>query len=418
MWAALKPVMRVAFMALTEYKCQHAKPGRHADGGNLYLQVRGRDAKAWLYRYRDPYGKDRALGLGQYPAVNLEEARAKALELTRQRAQGVDPMDSRRAQEVANAATGGGKQTFRTVAESFIKMKTPEWSNAKHAQQWTNTLTAYAFPTIGDLPIEAITTQHVLSILQPIWTTKLETGRRLQQRIALVLGYAIAKHLRPGPNPGGWKGNLEFTLTSHKKMKAKNPEIVQHHEALPWAEMGAFMADLRTREAQSARALEFCILTCARTANVLDVEWAEIDADEAVWTIPAAKMKGRREHRVPLSRQALDVLEAQRGVDERLVFASKSKPLSNMAMLALLARMGREGLTVHGFRSSFRDWIAEATELDPVAAEIALAHAVGDATERAYQRGDLYDKRADMMQQWATYCATPPKVTKLRKRTA
>jgi integrase len=411
-------------MALTENKCARAKPGRHADGGNnLYLQVRAGNAKSWLYRYRDTLGADRSMGLGAWPVVSLDEAREKALALTRQREQGIDPLDARRAQKVAEASSGTGRQTFRSVAERFIEMKSPEWSSPKHRQQWTNTLTAYAYPAIGDLPVEAITTQHVLSVLQPLWTTKLETARRLQQRLGLVLGYAIAKQLRAAPNPGAWKGNLEFALASHKKMKAKNPDAVKHHEALPWPEMPEFMAELRTREAQSARMLELTILTCARTNNILEAEWGEIDFNEATWTIPAAKMKGRKEHRVPLSRQALAVLEAQRGIDERLVFATKGKSLSNMAMLTLLERMGHDGLTVHGFRSSFRDWVSESTDLDPVsadpvAAEVALAHVQGDATERAYQRGDMFAKRERQMQAWADYCTTPPKVTKLRRRTA
>ncbi|WP_429250387.1 tyrosine-type recombinase/integrase [Paraburkholderia sp. GAS333] len=325
---------------------------------------------------------------------------------------------------MAEAAMGGRKHTFRTVAEAFIRMKSPEWSNDKHAQQWTNTLATYAFPKLGDLPIESIDSQHVLSVLQPVWTTKLETARRLQQRVALVMGYAIASRLREGPNPGTWKGNLEFALTSHKKMKAKNPDVVKHHEAWPWAEMGAFVAELHTRVAQSARALEFTIYTCARTNNIIEAEWSEIDLDAAVWTIPAAKMKARKEHRVPLSRQALTVLKGQRGVDERYVFATaKCKPLSNMAMLTLLERMGHVGLTVHGFRSSFRDWVSESTDIDPisadpVAAEVALAHVQGDATERAYQRGDMFAKRVKQMQTWGDYCATPPKVAKLRRKVA
>lgn len=402
---------------LTEYKCRTAKPGRHGDGDGLYLQVRTREAKSWLYRYRDGFGKDRAMGVGAYPLVGLEEARAKVLEIARQRGQGIDPLDSRRAQQVAEVALGMDRRTFRAVAEKLIELKRPEWSNDKHAKQWTATLQTYAYPFIGELPVEAIDTHHMLAVLQPIWLTKPETARRMQQRLNLVMGYAVAHKLHPGPNPAVWKGGLDLLLTSHLRMKRANPDAVKHHEALPWAEMGAFMRDLCERGAQSARMLEFTIYTCSRTANVIECEWSEIDFDAAAWTVPAAKMKGRRDHRVPLSRQALAVLEKQRGVDERYVFATKRKPLSNMAMLTLLQRMGRDDLTVHGFRSTFRDWVGEATELDPVAAEIALAHTVGDATERAYARGDLFEKRVAMMQAWADYCMTPPKVTKLRKRT-
>ncbi|WP_429474235.1 tyrosine-type recombinase/integrase [Paraburkholderia atlantica] len=407
---------------LTEYKCAHAKAGRHGDGDGLYLQVRARDARSWVYRYRDGFGKDREMGLGKYPVVSLAEARDAALAASRLRAQGIDPLDNRRAQEVADAAVGLEKKTFRAVAAKLIDLKRPEWSNDKHAKQWESTLETYAYPHIGDLPVEVIDTHHTLACLQPIWLTKTETARRLQQRLALIMGYAVAHKLHPGPNPAVWKGGLDLLLTSHRRMKQANPDAVKHHAALPWSEMATFMQDLRAREAQSARMLEFTIYTCARTNNVVEAEWSEIDFDAAVWTIPGSKMKARKDHRVPLSRQALAVLEGQRGIDDRLVFAAaKDTALSNMAMLTLLERMKRDDLTVHGFRSSFRDWVSESTDLDPVvadpvAAEVALAHAVGDATERAYARGDMFAKRARQMQAWADYCSTPPKVTKLPRR--
>lgn len=411
----------MAMNRLTEYKCETAKQGRHGDGLGLYLQVRGPLAKAWLYRYKDVSGKERFMGLGSYPVISLDAARDRVLALRRKRGEGIDPLDDKRAHQAAQKALAMKRKTFRECAERVIEIKKPEWANAKHAQQWENTLATYAYPTIGDLDISMIDSHHVVGVLRPIWTAKPETARRLQQRLAAVLNWAIASRLRAEPNPARMVGNLDAMLSSHKEIRRKNPEkAVRNHPALPYAEIHEFIQQVREREATAARCLEFTILTCVRTANSIGVEWSEIDSERALWTIPASKMKGKREHVIPLSKQALAIIEGQRGKDDVYVFPSAiNRPLSNMSMLQLLGRMKRDDLTVHGFRSTFRDWVGEETIFDGDAAELVLAHTIDSKTEAAYRRGDMLKKRRQMMAAWADYIDTKPhvaSVTRLRSQ--
>jgi integrase len=388
-----------------------AKPGRHGDGHNLYLQVRGPLARSWLYRYRDASGMDRTLGLGNWPVVSLDAARAAALDYARLRKEGRDPLAEKRAQEARADALDAA--TFRQAAAKVIELKRPEWVSSKHAQQWENSLSTYVFPRLGDLDLRLIDTNHVVDVLAPIWTKKIETARRVQNRIAAILAWGISKGLRDGPNPADME-RLKDLLASQKKVQQKNVDkAVKHHAALPYREAHGFILELRDRDALAARCLEFCVLTSVRTANAISAKWADIDLQHAVWTIPAADMKakGKGDHVVPLSKQAVALLNGLRGLDEVYVFPSPTpgKPLSNMAMLRLIDRMGRKGeLTTHGFRSTFLDWVREETNHDPDAARLQLAHTIDDKTGAAYRRGNMYRKRALLVQEWADYIDAGP----------
>jgi integrase len=401
---------------------RRAKPGRYGDGGGLYLLVRSPEAKFWLFRYTMPGAKMRELGLGRAGigagAVSLAEARGRASNLYRLVKAGVDPLAKREADAASAAAEAAAAQirskTFRDVAEMFLASHEAGWRNPKHRQQWRNTLDTYTHPHMGAVPVTEVATAHVMSALEPIWTAKPETASRVRGRIEAVLDYAAAREWRRGENPARWRGHLAKLLPARGKVAR-----VEHHAALPWAEIPSFMYLLRQREGMAARALEFGILTAARTAEVLGTRWCEIDFEQAVWVVPAKRMKAGREHRVPLAPAAVALLRgllppnAPNHLTEAagaagLVFpgASEGRPLSNMAMLMLLRRMERGDLTAHGFRSSFRDWVAEATTFPRELAEAALAHVNGDKTEAAYQRGDLLAKRRRMMEAWAAYCAT------------
>lgn len=401
---------------LTEHRCATARPGRHGDGQNLYLQVRGPLARSWLYRYRDAAGMDRSIGLGQWPTVSLDEARAAALELGRMRRDGRDPLADKRAAEARTEALGA--LTFREAAARVIDLKRPEWASTKHAQQWENSLAAYVFPKLGDVDLRLIDTNHVVDVLAPIWTSKIETARRVQNRIATILGWATSKGLREGPNPADME-RLKDLLASQKKVMQKNADkAVRHHAALPYRDAHGFMMHLRQREATAARCLEFCVLTSVRTANAIAAKWADIDLTRAVWTIPGDEMKakGKGNHVVPLSKQAVKLLKAQQNKDDVYVFPAPTpgRPLSNNAMLALIDRMGRKGeITAHGFRSSFLDWVREETNHDPDAARLQLAHTIDDKTGAAYRRGDMFRKRKAIAQEWADYIDTDPGATVL-----
>jgi integrase len=295
--------------------------------------------------------------------------------------------------------------TFRECAEAILEAKRHEWKNAKHASQWQNTLKTYAYPVLGDLPVQHIETSHVLKALQPIWTKKPETASRVRQRIENILSWATARDYRSGENPARWRGHLDKLLASPAKIKT-----IRHHPALPWSEVSQFMGELSQREGNAARALEFTILVAARTGEVIGAKWDEVDLSGGVWTIPAERTKARREHRVPLSKAAKSLLRDLPQVEgQAYVFKGHryDKPLSNMAMATVLKRMGRDDLTVHGFRSTFRDWCAEATNYPRELAEAALAHVLKDKTEAAYQRGDMFARRARLMQAWSDYCAKP-----------
>ena len=380
-------------------------PGVYGDGGGLYLRVRDGERRTWLFRYK-LHGKARWMGLGALTDVSLAEAREAAMAARKLVRQSVDPIEARRARRAEQAAKAG-LNTFQEVAEAYIAAHEASWKNAKHRQQWRNTLDAYAFPILGKLSVAAISTGEIMRVLEPIWREKPETASRVRGRIEAVLDYATARGWRTGENPARWRGHLANLLPSRAKLAR-----VEHHAALPWREMGAFMEALGKQEGVAALALRFAILTAARTGEVIGARWGEIDLANAVWTVPAERMKAKREHRVPLSGAALDVLRAlaKLGTEaDRFVFpgGKAGKALSNMAMAMLLERMGRDDLTVHGFRSTFRVWCAEATNTPRELAEAALAHTLKDKVEAAYQRGDLMEKRRRLMAEWAAFCAKP-----------
>jgi len=342
------------------------------------------------------------MGLGPLDDdFGLVEARDRAAELRKLIRRGVDPLAEKRAEQAKAAPT---IVTFRKVVEDCIAALVPGWTNGKSEGQWRQSLTTYAYPVMGDMDVSAITTDEVYRVLEPIWASKPETAGRVRARIEKVLDRATARKLRTGDNPARLKGNLDYLLAKQSKVKR-----VKSHAALPYAEVAAFMADVRGREGVAARAFEFAILTAARTNEALGALWSEIDLDAAVWTIPADRMKARRDHRVPLSEAAVALLRSlprQDGCD--CVFISpmaRGKPLSNMALLATLKRMERTDLTAHGFRSTFRDWAAETTAYPDAVVEMALAHAISNAVEAAYRRGDLYEKRKRLMADWSAYCS-------------
>jgi integrase len=367
----------------------------------LALQVMPSGARSWVLRVVVG-SKRREIGLGSYPAVTLEAARDKARVLRGMVRDGRDPIDEARAAQSALKASQASARTFRQCAEEYIKENEAGWKNAKHGQQWKNTLETYAYPVLGGLLVRDVQKTHVLEVLRPIWTTKTETASRLRSRIELVLSYAMQVGYRPEvPNPARWRGGLDEILPAPGRV-AK----VEHHPALPIDGMGSFMTQLRNAEGNGARALEFAILTAARSGEVRGATWAEIDRDAKTWTIPAERMKAGKEHRVPLSAAALAALDrAQKIAGTDLVFpAPRGGMLSDMTLTAVLRRLGTPAVP-HGFRSTFRDWAAERTAYPGDMAELALAHAVGSKVEAAYRRGDMFDKRRRMMADWAAFIA-------------
>lgn len=376
-----------------------ARPGRWSVGGvdGLALQVTPSGARSWVLRITVA-GKQREMGLGSFPTVTLAEARDKARGHRDQVDHGADPISVRLAAQSAAAAQRSAQQSFSTVAQAYIAQHEKSWKNAKHSAQWTATLQKYAEPVIGPLLVRDVTTAHVIKVLEPIWTTKTETASRVRSRIELVLDFATARGLREGPNPARWRGNLDAALPKASKL-AK----VQHHAAVAVDQMGTFMAQLRAQGGMGARALEFAILTAARSGEVRSATWSELDLQVALWTVPATRMKSGREHRVPLSKPVLSLLRAlPAGKPGDLVFPGLRGPLSDMSLTAVLRRM-KVDATAHGFRSSFRDWVSEHTSHPSEVAEMALAHAVGDKVEAAYRRGDLFDKRKALMDDWAAF---------------
>lgn len=384
--------------------------GYYADGGGLYLQVSATLTKSWVFRFaRD--GKAREMGLGPLNAVSLAMARELAANCRAKLQLGQDPIEERSADREAARLKKARTVTFKSCAVSYIDAHRAGWKNSKHAQQWENTLETYAFPKLGTLSVSTIDTAAVLSVIEPIWVAKPETASRLRGRIELIIDWAKARGYRSGENPARWKGHLDKLLPARNKVAA-----VKHHPALPYAEIGEFIAALREQEGVSARALEFTILNASRTNEVIGAKWEEVDLDDKVWIIPAERMKGRKdmrqEHRVPLSAAAVAVLKQMQLMPQgAYVFPGRNsdKPLSNMSMLATLERMGRDDITVHGFRSTFRDWAAEMTSYPREVAEMALAHVVADKVEAAYRRGDLFEKRRRLMEEWAGFCSAVQK---------
>ncbi len=372
-------------------------PGKLGDGGGLWLRATRGGGRWWFLRYRFR-GRNRELGLGSPDEVGLKEARQDAVWARRQIHEGIDPIEQRRNERAKSSAP-----TFAECAERFISANQAAWRNAKHCAQWRSTLKTYAYPVFEATPVDAIDVADVLKVLKPLWTLKPETASRLRGRIERVLDWARVSEYRQGENPARWHGHLDQLLPKPSDVRA-----VRHHAALAWREIPQFMGDLRQRQGVAARALEFAILTAARSGEVRAMQWAEMDADKT-WTVPAERMKAKRKHRVPLSPRAGAVLDEMRrfGCEPgQLVFPGMrpGKPLSDMTLSAVLKRMGRHDSTVHGFRSSFRDWCAEATNFPREVCEEALAHTLASKVEAAYRRGDLFEKRRPLMAAWAVYC--------------
>ena len=406
---------------LTPLAVKNARPGRHADGGGLHLLVKPSGARSWVYRFM-LNGKSRDIGLGAagQGGMSLADARDEAAALRLKVKAGIDPLEERdREAAQALAAAQASKvagTTFRDVAKAYIAANEESWRNSKHRQQWRNTLDTYVYPVIGELPVAEIETAHVLKILEPIWKGKAETASRIRGRIETVLDSAKARGYRQGENPARWRGHLAQILPARTRLSRG------HHKAIAYEQIPAFVRALHKREAVAALALEFTILTAARSGEVIGATWAEVDLEKAVWTIPADRMKAAKEHRVPLPPRAVAILESLQPLGSEYLFpGAKGGKLSGMAMGMLMRRM-KVDATVHGFRSGFRDWAAECTGYAHEVAEMALAHTIESKVERAYRRGDLFDKRRRLMDDWASYCACDgaarAKVTPIRKAEA
>lgn len=374
------------------------KPGRHGDGAGLYLAI-GRDGdtvrRRWTYLFTRS-GKLREMGLGPFPEVSLAAARIERDKWAAVVRAGGDPISLRKAEKAA----ARGMPTFGEMADEVIAAKQDEWKNEKHRAQWGMTLKVYAGP-LRNRPVNEVNTDDILAVLRPLWTSRPETAARFRGRIEHVLDAARAKGLRHGPNPALWRGHLDKLLPKQSKVGRG------HHAAMPYEKVPAFLAEVRKRDAIGALVVEFTILTAARSGEVLGATWDEIDFDQALWTIPAPRMKSRRLHRVPLSARAVAVLKKLSKIrTSQFVFPGRKsqRPLSNMVMKLFLRRMRVENATMHGFRSSFRDWVGNETNFQREVAEAALAHVVGDAAEQAYRRGDALEKRRAMMSAWARYC--------------
>ena len=368
----------------------------------LYIQIGANRTTAWVFRFQIA-GKRREMGLGSYPELSLAEAGEKAGEARRLIAQGEDPIALRQAAKREEQAVW----TFKAAAAQYIEAHAAGWRNTKHHAQWKNTLTTYAFPVIGDKLVSEINTADILRIITPIWQTKTETASRVRNRIELVLDAAAAQDQRDGANPARWRGHLDKLLPRRSKVQK-----VRHQPALDWREMPTFWPKLAALPDTVARAMAFTILTASRTSEVLNARWQEFDLEARLWRVPGDRMKAAKDHTVPLSDAACAILRSQNGIDPDLVFpgrrmGGRRAPLSSMAMLMRLRRI-HPGITTHGFRSTFRDWCADETHYPRDVAEMALAHAISDATEAAYRRGDLLEKRRGLMADWAAFITTKP----------
>lgn len=398
--------------------------GNYSAGNGLYLSVNGEGVGSWLMRYQMD-GKRQRMGLGSAAMVSLAQAREAVAENKALIAKGLNPKDVR---EQAKQESAAEVITFDMVAADYIAAQRPSWTNAKHAQQWENTLATYASPIIGELAPKDITTEHLLTILTPIWNTKKETASRVRNRIELVLNAAKARKLRTGENVAAWRGHLDLLLTKHRKQDRR------HHPALPWTQINDLYQVLAKANDTSSQAVRLTILTALRTNEVLQAHWSEFDLAAGIWTIPAERMKAKKTHRVPLSQAMLDVLNEIPRVESGLLFEGRTvgKAISNMSMLMKIRRMDtakheQDGLgwrdnngdtiTAHGFRSTFRDWAAETTAFENIVVEQALAHTIGNAVEAAYRRGDLLERRRELMEAWGAYVTQPSasNVLQLRK---
>lgn len=389
-------------MRLTAITVRTAAAGLHGDGNGLYLRVKETGTRSWLVRITTA-GKRRDIGIGSagINGLTLAQAREQARAMRSGLVIAISPRAAAKAAADAATADAARAITFAQFSDTFIDGRENGWRNAKHRQQWRNTLSTYAHPHIGHLAIADIDTAHVLSLLQPIWSLKPETASRIRGRIERILSAAKVLGLRTGDNPAAWRGHLDQLLPKATALSRG------HHAALPYADLPSFLADLRTRPAVSARALELLILTAARTSEITNARWAEIDLESAVWRIPADRMKAGRPHEIPLTSAALAVLEQMRPLGDGVFVFPGSRPsrgMSNMAMAVLLRRMGRTGVTVHGFRSTFREWAGETTAFPREVIEHALAHQLANKAEAAYQRGTLWPKRLALMEAWSDYC--------------
>ncbi|MGE0045101.1 MAG: tyrosine-type recombinase/integrase [Hyphomonadaceae bacterium] len=397
---------------------RQSRPGRlYADGGGLFLQVTagpdGRPRRSWLVRVRLVTGRVREMGLGRADQIDLSTAREEASKARRLAREGIDPVENRKT-EVRRAIEEDARSiTFAQAAESYIASHESAWRNAKHRAQWRRTIEAYANPVFGRLPVQNIDVSHITQVLDPLWRTRTETASRLRGRIETILDWATVRGHRTGENPARWRGHLDRALPPRRSVQK-----VRHFNAMPYKDIPAFIAQLRKSESISALALEFAVLTAGRTTEVLHAQYSEFDFQNAVWTIPAERMKARREHRVPLVGRAFEIVANLDGFGStRWVFsADRRNPLSQMALLMMLRRMGKTDVTVHGFRSAFRSWVAEETIHAREIAEAALAHVVGDKTERAYQRGDMLERRRLLMSEWDRFVSRQRPINKATRR--
>lgn len=381
---------------------QNLKPGMYADGLGLYLKVRAGNSKSWIFRYRTG-GKLRDMGLGPFHTVSLAEAREKAEACRAMRLKGLDPLNERHKEQQARTAEAAEAITFEKCAEAYITAHKAGWKNGKHADQWTTTLQTYVYPIFKDTPVAAIDDALVLKVLQPIWEEKTETAFRIRGRIERILDLARVMKYRTGDNPARWRGHLDHLLPKRSRVATVN-----HHAALPIDETPGFIQTLQREETVVARALEFCILNATRTNETMGMRWSEYDEKARLWTAPGARMKAGRDHRIPLAPRSLSILAEMQDIRSGdFVFPGgvQERPLSSMAFLMLLRRLGRNDITAHGFRSTFRDWAAERTDFPNEVVEMALAHTISNKVEAAYRRGDLFDKRRQLAEAWAAFCA-------------
>jgi integrase len=392
---------RIGNLSTARVRTATPKDGRRAlvlpDGGNLYLQVtrgNGGFRRSWTFRYEYD-GRRFEMGLGPLHSLSLTEARDRARTLRQQLLADVNPLEARRAARAARRVATATAMTFEACADGYIRAHRAGWRNAKHGGQWVTTLATYVYPVIGALPVGDVDAGLVLKVLEPIWTVKPETANRVRGRIEKVLDWAKVRSYRDGENPARWRGHLDHLLPPRSKIQA-----TVHHPALPYIELPAFMYELRARDGIAAKALEFTILTAARTGEAVGTRWSEIDLAARVWVVPAARMKARHEHRIPLSGRAIEILNRMPRTDERVF------PLHAKGLLVLLWAM-RPNVTVHGFRSTFRDWAGDRTAFARDVVEAALAHAIGDKTEAAYRRGSAFEKRRQLMDIWSVYCSMP-----------
>jgi integrase len=403
-------------MALAVKRIPKLSAGRYHDGHGLYLQVTPTGGRSWVLRY-EVRGRERWMGLGPTHAFTLEEARQSARKARQQLFEGIDPLDAKKAQRTVQALEAAQSIAFADAARQYFDQHEAKWSSVKHARQFWASLEQYAFPVIGELPVASVDTGLILKIIEPIWTDHYQTASRVRGRVASVLDWATVRGFRTGGNPARWKGHLSEVLPA--KGEFTKPK---HHAALPYNDLPTFVARLSTQQGIPPRAMEFLILTAARTSEVLTARWSEFDLESRIWTIPPEKMKARKIHRVPLTDRMVEILKAlprEGGADGIVFIGSKANtPLAKNTLSKLISTMGAD-CTVHGFRSSFRTWAAESTSYPREIVEAALAHTTGTTVELAYQRSDMLEKRRQLMQQWATFIPAPRRkagtVTPIRK---